>query len=116
LQQNVDLRTQKRGIFVVGTTTNAFGDLDIRYNSTDPRQQTSFVDGANKDLTHWKDGVAGAADQAWTGGYVNNTFTLGLSAAGNTLNGYIMELIIFSDDKTSDRTTIEANQNTRFGL
>ncbi len=109
-----DRRTQKRGSFALGSSTSGFADLDAQYDNSVIWQQSSFVDGTGKDVTHWKDGVAGGANQAWTGTYTNDTLTIGGGASGNQINGRIFELVCFSDDKTGSRTTIETDQNARY--
>lgn len=78
------------------------------------RLQTVVVNGFN--IAGWKDGVAGSTD-TYTGIYANNRFDIGAYlGVPRYLNGYIQELVIYPSNQTTNRTGIESNINSYYGI
>lgn len=114
----VDTRTTG-GFYRIATLTNTGGtsyatNLPALDGSTNQRLQTVVVNGFN--IGGWKNGGAGSTD-TYTGIYANNQFDIGAYlGVPRYLNGYIQELIIYPSNQTTNRTGIESNINSFYGI
>lgn len=114
----VDTRTTG-GFYRIATLTNTGGtgyatNLPALDGSTNQRLQTIVVNGFN--IAGWKNGVAGSTD-TYTGIYANNQFDIGIYlGVGRYLKGYIQELVIYPSNQTTNRTGIESNINSYYGI
>lgn len=83
-------------------------DMSTARNNTDARYLSAFVTSA-KAYSCFDNGAAGSTG-SYTGTYTNNTFQVGRQHGDATpLTGYIFEIIIYTSDQSSNRTSIESN-------
>jgi hypothetical protein len=87
--------------------------LSTTRNNTDQRLQVSVMDSGNV-MRGFDNGATGGT-ATYTGTYANNILQLGNGANG-ALNGGVQEFIIFDTNQLANRTAIETNINTYYGI
>jgi hypothetical protein len=117
LLQGIDTRlAQKANLLAITSGTNASATLFADIDRNETQVLTGIIKGGIKSLSSWNNAIAGGQNQVWTGTYGNTTLDFFHSSNGAiTYVGKAMEIIIFSDDKTSDRADIETQINGRYG-
>lgn len=87
--------------------------LSITRNNTDQRLQVSVMDSGNVIRGFDNGAVGGTATYTLT--YANVALIIGTGANG-AHNGTVQEFIVFNTNQLSNRTAIESNINTYYGI
>jgi hypothetical protein len=104
--------TPNRNLFVNG---GFFANLSIARVNTNQRLLSSFID-VSKNMSAFDNGATGST-ATYTGTRAATGISLGEQGTGITsLNGYIQEVIIFKSSQSANRTAIETNINTYYGI
>lgn len=117
LVQFCDARTTpSRNVILVNTSaTSFFSNLASAIVSTSQRYLSAFITSAGA-MSGYANGTAGST-ATYTGTYTNNKFLCGVQHNGNGyITGQIQEMIFYSSDTSSDRTGIESDITTWYGL
>lgn len=114
-----DNRTSPKRIAAIVTTgTDALVDLTTADTSQNQKLIVNIVDGTASSHSGWADGTAGSQNITWTGTYQNTDAYIGYNAASTILKleGYLQEIVGFSEKKDSDRIDIQNNINTHYSI
>jgi hypothetical protein len=104
-----------RNLVVTNTSsTNFFADMSVSRNNTNQKLLSSFIDGSNNMSAFDNSATGGTA--TYTGSINNNGLYLGAQSGTSFLNGHIQEFIAFNTDESANRTAIETNINTYYGI
>jgi hypothetical protein len=106
--------TIKRNLIINNTLGTLFAaDMSTFRNDANIRLLSSFIDSSNN-MSAFDNGATGGT-ATYTGTVTNNYFRLG-GQASQFLNGTISEFIGYNTDESANRTAIESNINTYYGI
>lgn len=108
--------TPNRNLIIQNTTpTDYFANLSAARNNTNQRYLSCFVT-SGKAMSAFDNGATGGT-ATYTGSYYNNGFMVGRQQSSTLyLTGYIQEILIYSSDTSSNRTSIEGDITSYYGL
>lgn len=110
-----DRRTSPFRHAVIATSgTGVNIDLSVVRNSADQKLLFLNIDGSNN-ASGFDNGATGSTG-TFTGTISKNGLTFGVQAGATYLNGTIQEFIAFNTDESANRTAIETNINTHYGI
>jgi hypothetical protein len=107
--------TSNQNLFITNTSSvNFAAAMSTARNNTNQRLLSSFIDGSNNMSAF--DNAATGGTATYTGSVNNDGLYLGVQAAVTWLNGHIQEFIAFNTNESANRTAIETNINTYYGI
>jgi trimeric autotransporter adhesin len=111
-----DRRLNKLNLAITTGSGTYLADMSTSRNVADIRLLSSFID-ASKGMSAFDNGATGTTN-TYVGTFVNNGIRMGVQGDGasSRLNGTIQELILFNTNESANRTAIESNINTYYGI
>jgi hypothetical protein len=111
-----DRRVNKLNLAITTGSGTYLADMSTSRNVADIRLLSSFID-ASKGMSAFDNGATGTTN-TYVGTFVNNGIRMGVQGDGasSRLNGTIQELILFNTNESANRTAIESNINTYYGI
>jgi hypothetical protein len=107
--------TPFRNLVVTNTSNvNYFADMSISRNVADIRLLSSFIDSSNN-MSAFDNGATGGT-ATYVGSINNDGLYFGVQTVVSFLNGTISEFIGYNTNESANRTAIESNINTYYGI
>ena len=107
--------TPNQNLVVTNTlNVNFAAAMSTARNNTNQRLLSSFIDGSNNMSAFDNSATGGTA--TYTGSVNNDGLYLGVQVNVTWLNGHIQEFIAFNTNESANRTAIETNINTYYGI
>jgi hypothetical protein len=108
--------TPNRNFFIQNTSiTDFFSNMSTARNNTNQKYLSGFVTSGGA-MSSFDNGATGST-ATYTGTYLNQVLAVGVQLGSSLfLTGYIQELLFYSSDTSSDRTSIEGDIATYYGL